>query len=232
MGSGAEWPPAQELERLFGIPTYQTDQEGRMLENKCLQLSPIPDILWCSPLAKPSWQLDPGGPLMYTQVGFAMDGEEWTGGRRDKWAIFTQQPSLILYSSPIVIPSGICQHSQEQLMLISSFYYPNILLNTCFPANSKNFPVDSLGYSKCIVIWSSNYFVFLLPMVVSLTSCSDCRSQACHKTICGFKEAILRALISAFESLEKSVGWSLYFLFPLYSPPCLQPSIQYSYIKC
>lgn len=54
-------------------------------------------------------------------------------------------------------------------MLTSSFYDPNIFLNTRFLANSKKFPVDSLGCSKWTVIWStSNYLVFLLPMVVSL----------------------------------------------------------------
>lgn len=132
-----------ELEPLFGIPTYQRDRgEGSWGINASN----------CSPLAKPSWKLDLGGPLMQcTQISLVMD-KEWRGAVTDKWMISTRQTSLILYSSPIVIPSGNCQHFQENLMLISLFYYPNVLLNTFSLANSKNFSVDSLWYSQRIVI--------------------------------------------------------------------------------
>lgn len=50
---------------------------------------------------------------------------------------------------PPSIPSVFVQ---EQLMFLSSCYYPNVFLNSCCLDNSKNLLVGSLGYSHCVVI--------------------------------------------------------------------------------
>lgn len=103
--------------------------------NKRRTFSPPLISCWCFPLATPTWnwRLRATDVVLPPRSALWASGEEWRGGMRDKWKIFTWQLCLTLYSSPIIMPSGIlvCQHIREKLMLISLFNYPNIFLNTC-----------------------------------------------------------------------------------------------------
>lgn len=158
------------------------DWEGRKLVNKYPKLSSLPlTSCWCSSLAKPNWKLGIQGPYWCSphEPASGMDGDEQRGGMEtDGRCPPSSLPSACILPPPS-IPSAFVQ---EQVMPLSSFNYPNGFLNSCSLADSQNFPFGSFGYSRCVVIWStSNYFVFLLPVVVYFTSCFYCRSWAAVK---------------------------------------------------